>query len=239
MSKQSKITVKHYLNTNSKPYVINKESYYSIYILLTAKRQNTKFKSIAFNEFYSENDFEQIISLNDKEDRELIHNEINILENISNLVIKELEIFDTHFVTAYFNFLPTIQIWDIDVQCFEGEKLSIDFFDKTKNKAGIELDSYLLSKTNNNILKGISLFEFYNLNNQDFLKDFLIQNKIKTNIRETLEDINRIFFYMSLGKFKYFLSGSAKNKTLINKYAYLFDEFKNALTNSIISKYGV
>ena len=239
MSKQSKITVKHYLNTNSKPYVINKESYYSIYILLTAKRQNTKFKSIAFDELYSETDFEQIISLNDKEDKELINNEISILENISNLVINELETFDTHFVTAYFNFLPTIQIWDIDIQCFKESGLSIDFYDKTKNKAGIKLDDYLILKTNNSILKGISLFEFYNLSNQNFLKDFLIKNDIKTNIDETLEDIKRAYFYMSLSKFRYFLSGSTKNKTLLNKYEHVFNEFEFILTTSIIDKYGV
>ena len=41
----NKITVKHYLNTNLKPYVINGDKYYSIYALVTSHRQNTKVKS--------------------------------------------------------------------------------------------------------------------------------------------------------------------------------------------------
>ena len=41
-----KITVKHFLNTNLKPYVINKQNYYSIYVFVTANRKTTKLKSI-------------------------------------------------------------------------------------------------------------------------------------------------------------------------------------------------
>jgi hypothetical protein len=239
MSKQSKITVKHYLNTNSKPYVINKESYYSIYILLTAKRQNTKFKSIAFNELYSEKDFEDIISFNDVYDKKILSDEVHVLETISSLIINELQNFDTHFVTAYFNFLPTIQLWDIDIQIFNNNDLKIDFYNKTKNKSGIELDKYILEKSNNASLRAISLFEFYSLSNQECLKDFLLKSKIQTNINDTLEDINKIYFYQSLDKFRYFVSGSMKNKVLLSKYDLLFENFHTLITSSIISKYGI
>lgn len=233
----SKITVKHYLNTNSKPYVINGESYYSIYILLTAKRQNTKFKSIAFNELYNEKDFEDIINSNSNDDINLINEEISVLTNISNLIIEELGDFDTHFVTAYFNFISTIQIWDVEVQCFSGENKSIDFYSKEKNKAGIKLDDYKILKTNS-IVKGISLYEFFGNSNQLFLKAFLIDNKCKTNIEQTLKDISRIYFYQSFDKFKWFLNGSKKNKTLLSKYEVLFEDFTHILTGSIIDRYG-
>lgn len=239
MNKESKITVKHYLNTNSKPYTINGINYYSIYILLTAKRQNTKVKSIAFNELYSEKDFDEIINSKDKEDTNLITEEISVLENITNLVINELKEFDTHFVTAYFNFLSTIQIWDVDVERFKIDGKQIDFYHKEKNKAGLKLDDYKLLKTNNIIIKGITLYEFFGNSNLDFLKNFLIDSKIKTNLSDTLEDIKRIYFYQSFDKFKWFLNGSKKNKTLIEKYQVLFEDFTHILTCSIIDKYGI
>lgn len=238
MNKTSKITVKHYLNTNSKPYIINGESYYSIYILLTAKRQNTKFKSINFNELYSQKDFEEIINSNDREDKKLINEEVSVLTNISNLVIEELNDFDTHFVTAYFNFISTIQIWDVDIEQFSINGKTIDFYSKAGNKAGIKLDEYQLQKTNT-IIKGISLYEFFANSNQEFLKNFLIESKCKTNIEQTLNDIKRVYFYQSFDKFKWFVNGSKKNKTLLDKYGVLFEDFTNIITNSIIDKYGV
>lgn len=234
----SKITVKHYLNTNSKPYIINGRSYYSIYILLTAKRQNTKVKSISLNEYYSETDFEDIINSKDKEDINLIDNEVSILENISNLTIKELEEFDTHFVTAYFNFIPTIQIWDIDVEMFSVDNKKINFYRKNQNKAELQLDQFFLLITKN-ASKRVSLYEYFNRTNQDCLKQFLIESKIKTNIEDTLYDINKLFFYQSFDKFKWFVNGSKKNKTLLEKYSLLFEDFKNILTCSIIDKYSI
>lgn len=234
----SKITVKHYLNTNSKPYVINGESYYSIYILLTAKRQNTKFKSIAFSELYCEKDFEDVMNSEDREDKKLINEEITVLTNIANLVIEELNEFDTHFVTAYFNFISTIQIWDVETERFSLNGKTIDFYSKEGNKAGIKLDEYKLQKTNS-IIKGISLYEFFGNSNQEFIKNFLITNKCKTNIEQTLNDINRIYFYQSFDKFKWFLNGSKKNKALLDKYGVLFEDFTELLTSSIIDKYGI
>jgi hypothetical protein len=95
-----------------------------------------------------------------------------------------------------------------------------------------------LLKTSN-ITKGISLYEFYGFSNQEFLKNYLIESKCKTNIEQTLNDINRIYFYQSFDKFKWFLNGSKKNKTLLDKYGVLFEDFTKIITNSIIDKYGV
>ena len=57
-----KITIKHFLNTNLKPYIINKQNYYSVYLLITAQRKTTKVKSLVFDEYYSESDFESIFN---------------------------------------------------------------------------------------------------------------------------------------------------------------------------------
>jgi hypothetical protein len=238
MSKPSKITVKHYLNTNSKPYIINGISYYSIYILLTAKRQNTKVKSITLNEYYNEADFDDLISSKDSEDVNLIENEIGVLENISNLVINELGDFDTHFITAYFNFIPTIQIWDVDIESFKLDNKCVNFYKESGNNAGLKIDDFFLLLTPN-IAKRTTLYDFYNKSNQEILRDFLIKNNIKSNIEDLANDINRMIFYQSFDKFKWYLNGSKKNSTLLEKYSILFDEFTHILTCSIIDKYVV
>ena len=106
----SKITAKHFLNTNLKPYIINGVKHYSIYILLIAYRQNTKVKSITFNEYYSEDFFNEIINSNDKEDINLIDNEINTITLIAEFLTDILGKFDTAFITSYFKFTSLINI---------------------------------------------------------------------------------------------------------------------------------
>ena len=57
-----KITVKHYLNTNLKPYIIDGEKYYKIYVLIRADTQNTKIKSDVSSNEYTETEFEKLIN---------------------------------------------------------------------------------------------------------------------------------------------------------------------------------
>ncbi|MGR3790432.1 hypothetical protein ACUXZJ_05910 [Flavobacterium sp. TN-1] len=236
MSKKSKITVKHFLNTNLKPYVINGASYYSVYALLTAHRQNTRVKSIALNEFYSEKDFEDIINSKDNDDVSLINEEISTLTKITELVISELKDFDTHFITAYFNFTENINIYDIDIEVFNFQK-TVRFYNKENNKAGINLSSYLFKGSD--LYPNIKLYDFFANQNQNELKKFLIENNCKTNINETLEDINRMYFYRSFDKFKWFLGGSKRNKLLLEKYKELLQHFEDTISLSITEKYAI
>ncbi|OWP81638.1 hypothetical protein BWK63_04970 [Flavobacterium covae] len=236
MSKQSKITVKHFLNTNLKPYVINGISYYSVYVLLTAQRQNTRVKSIALNEFYSEKDFEDIIKSKDNDAVSLINEEISTLTKITELVINELKEFDTHFITAYFNFSENINIYDIDIEVFKFEKTA-RFYNKEDNKAGIDLSSYLFKGSD--LHPNIKLYNFFANQNQNELRQFLIDNKCKTNVNDTLEDINRMYFYRSFDKFKWFLGGSKRNKLLLEKYKELLQHFNDIINLSITNKYTI
>lgn len=106
----SKITAKHFLNTNLKPYLINSEKHYSVYIALVAYRKNTKVKSITFDEYYNENTFNEIVNSVDEYDINLIKNEIDTLSLITEISVKILKEFDTAFVTSYFKFSSMINI---------------------------------------------------------------------------------------------------------------------------------
>ncbi|ELM3672508.1 hypothetical protein RYR30_002485 [Flavobacterium psychrophilum] len=236
MAKQSKITVKHFLNTNLKPYVINGISYFSVYVLLTAHRQNTRVKSLALNEFYSEKDFEDIINSTDNEDINLINEETSTLTKITELVISELNEFDTHFITAYFNFSENINIYDIDIELFEYNK-RINFYTKSQNKAEINISDFLFSGSD--LHPNIRIYKFFATINQNKLKQFLIDNNCKTNIEDTLNDINRMYFYRSFDKFKYFLGASKRNKMLLEKYNEIINQYEDIISLSLSNKYEV
>ncbi len=106
----AKITAKHFLNTNLKPYLINKEKHYSVYISLVAYRKNTKVKSIVLDEYYNENTFNEIINSSDEYDINLIENEINTISLITEISVEVLKEFDTAFITSYFKFSSLINI---------------------------------------------------------------------------------------------------------------------------------
>ena len=146
MDKKGKITTKYYLNTNLKPYVVNKVNYYCVYILFRTKNRNTRIKSNVFNDYYSEKDFENITS--SKEYENLRNQEISSLETITSIVIDKLKDFDPRFTTSYFNFSTNISIKDIDVSKFEKELKEVS--------------------------KEISLYQFFAIQNQEKLKKYLI-----------------------------------------------------------------
>jgi len=106
----AKITAKHFLNTNLKPYLINKEKHYSVYISLVAYRKNTKVKSVVFDEYYNENTFNEIVNSSDEYDINLIENEINTISLITEISVDVLKEFDTAFITSYFKFSSMINI---------------------------------------------------------------------------------------------------------------------------------
>ena len=56
-----KITVKHFINVNLKPYLVRGEKLYPVYIMITVNRKTTKVKGHAFSELHSESDFDELI----------------------------------------------------------------------------------------------------------------------------------------------------------------------------------
>ncbi|TDE01525.1 hypothetical protein [Flavobacterium sandaracinum] len=228
MSKTSKITVKHFLNTNLKPYLINGVKHYSIYLLLVAFRQNTKVKSITFNEYYSEENFNEIFNSTDDFDKDLINNEINAITLISEIVTKELKEFDTAFITAYFKYCTTVSISNLNEYYYlTTAKIQDDLID-------FNLRDFILE---NNIHQK-TLFNYFGNTMQ---KQF--QNYLKKNLKvKDLENITMLFntayFYESLEGFKESIS-KTKNSYLIDKYDksfYLISNIKQKINNDYFTK---
>ena len=221
-----KITVKHYLNTNLKPYLINGEQYFSIYVLVTANRQNTKVKSKAFNEYYTENDFNEIINPINSEEFEAIKNEEKAIGNIANLVYSVIDGFDTTLFAAIYNYYESIFIFDIDIESFKVNKdeniESVNLYNKSQNNLSIDISSFFIKefslKENNS--KGMSLLTWFSGKGQAELKNFIEENN--SNL-EAIEILNRIVFFKSFEKLKWIFKGSKKLEALIDKYSNFFE----------------
>lgn len=229
-----KITVKHFLNTNLKPYIINGEKYFSIYVLVTANRQNTKVKSKAFNEYYNERDFSEIINPENTEDSEIIKNEESTITNIANLLITEFETFDTTLFSAVYNYYQTIYVFDLELDnnTFERREKTgkniINLYKKDKNKMGLGIDVFFIEpfslKENN--AKGMSIYTWFSPKGQKELSDFLVKNNCKYDTNRTVEILNKIVFYSSFDKLSWMMKGTRKFESLANKY-YDFFEMAN------------
>ncbi|MBE7696884.1 hypothetical protein [Tenacibaculum finnmarkense] len=221
MIKKSKITVKHYLNTNLKPYIINDVKHYSVYLMLVAHRKNTKVKSIAFDNYYSESVFSEIINSKDTYDQDLIRNEITALTLISEITINELKEFDTAFITSYFkysskNFIDSLA-QGIDI-LNQNSKNQISCFINC-----LHLNSCFLDYTS---LEYISILDFFGYKIQNLLKNYF---KNELNSKDCIKDIelfNKHMFYSSLKRFEKTII-KTKNYYLIEKYSNSFNKISN------------
>ncbi len=212
MAKQSKITVKHFLNTNLKPYVINGTNYFSIYMLVIANRKNTKIKSIVFNELYTDNDFNEIINLTDKDDEILLNKEISCVENIGKILIDILNEFDTSFFTVYYSFLSSIFINDIDFSYITNYSVRIDEYGRKQYKDNhydyIYDENYTLLEKKYNAPKTMSLID-----DKENLFNINFENIINSEISKK-ENVTK---GMSLLTFFSFIGQELLKKSMIKK----------------------
>jgi len=231
-----KITIKHFLNTNLKPYVINKLNYYSIYLLITANRKTTKLKSLVFNEYYTEKDFEEIFYSENIEDKNLIKNEISAINIISEISIEVLNEFNTAFVTAFINFSNTISVWKSNTELYDYNSGNNLFSEG--NFLGVKLDEIYLLLTKDTMQDELTIFEFYSYEKQNIILNFLKNRKLR-NPKELLQDINKILFYTSLEFFKWYIEGNKKNADLKNRFTVLFDCHKELIKEHLEKKYKI
>ena len=96
-----KITVKHYLNTNLKPYVIDGEKYYKIYVLIRSNTQNTKVKSDISNAEFTEKEFKKLTSDRNSELSQSIDLETKLIEFIVNKLNDDKKIFTASLYSEY------------------------------------------------------------------------------------------------------------------------------------------
>ena len=251
-----KITAKHFLNTNLKPYVISGIKHYSIYILLVANRQNTKVKSITFDEYYNEETFNDIINSKDKEDIQLIANEISTITRITEITLELLGGFDTAFITAYFKFSSMYGL-NSNANTYENRSIGdlYNFYndDKEKNNiykielkekiekelGGIKYNErYLFSILN---FGSITLFEFFNDTTQTELRERIKGNTLlsREEVEEVAKEYIQNIFYHSLKRFSETIE-KTKNAFLIEKYNSVFAQYdKKRRLKSWRDKYSI
>lgn len=216
-----KITVKHYLNTNLKPYIIRGENYYSMYIMVVVNRKNTKVKSISFEELYTEKDFEDILSDSDS----LLTQEIAVIEKVCSLIQEVLGDFDTTFFSAYYSLMKDIFIDSVDFEsCAHG---NFNIWDTThrNNKMGLAIESFVFGDFSLSINKthGMDMFTWYSPAGQEKLFDYLKEENIQGDIFQIIFMINKLVFLGSMEAFSLKLHENKKGRELYEKYSEIID----------------
>lgn len=238
-----KITVKHYLNTNLKSYKINGEDYYSVYILVTANRQNTKVKSIKFNELYTENNYNELIQENNPN----LDLEISSITNISNIMIDILGEFDTSFFTILYTSSEDNILNKILEDCHyvdmyrkynsaDNGYYMFNLARKESNKFNINILDFINKKqikrdnTNN-----MTVFYWFSDKVQNELIKFINENKPKIDKFEIRNKINLFVFYSYLNGLSEIFK--KKKKELYNKYESIFSYYVTYI-DKLTEEYG-
>ena len=231
-----KITVKHYLNVNLKPYVVKGESYYSIYIMVVVNRKNTKVKSVSFEELYTEKDFEEIQS----EDNDLLKQEIRVIENICTQIQDTFGDFDASLFSAYYSLLNDLFIDSID---FEGEPINgkFQFWNKERNKFNLNIESFVFGDFSLNINKthGMNLFVWFSEDGQKRLYDYIVNQGIVAETEECVYILNKLVFLGSMEGFSRKLNETKKGRELYEKYSETIDNDFWRYYESLYEKYGL
>jgi len=206
-----KITVKHYLNVNLKPYIVKGENYYSMYIMVIVNRKSTKVKSISFEELYTEKDFEDI----QNEDNDLLNQENTVIENICGLIQEVFRGFDVTMFSSYYSLMKEMFIDDVD---FEE---SFNILDKKKNVIGLDISSFVYGDFSLGVNKthGMDLFTWYSDTGQKKLLSFLKEERVTCNLQDLIYQLNKMVFLGSMEVFSKKLCESKKGRDLFDKYS--------------------
>ena len=186
-----KITVKHYLNTNLKPYEMDGEKLYKLYFLLRYNNKNTKIKSLV-NVEMTEKEYNERI-LNDNDTLTIrIKNEIIFIEKVIQIAEKTKLAFDMKLFNDIWEIAtyPIIEKFDSYIQWvsqrFNGfSDREIDFYD-TQN-----IETFC------NVLNGLKLFinnSKYSISDEMYLLQFFDKNVLneyrkglkKNEIKQTI-----------------------------------------------------
>lgn len=176
-----KITVKHYLNTNLKPYIIDGEKYYKLYFLMRYNNKNTKMKSL-LNEEMTEEEYSRRISESSDILNIRIKNEISFIEKIIAIAEKTKLAFDMKLFMDIWNIAtyPVISKFDTYIQVnARKESININDYYSVLNalKAYIDVSKYAISE------------EIYLL--QLFDKEFVTDYR-KTHRKKSAKEIDNV-----------------------------------------------
>lgn len=225
-----KITVKHFLNTNLKPYIINGEKYYSIYLLITANRQNTKVKSYAYSEYYSEKDFEEITDPSNESDADALENEIQTITKLVDTQITELGNFDTSLFASVYNFFPSIYVLELELNFNPAFKkgdieYKLNMYDEKRNNLHIKIDRFFIEEfsLSENNANGMSVYTYFSPKGQEELRKFLVNQNMNFELNEAISLLNQLVYFKAFKRLSWILRGSNKYEKLFEKYDRLFN----------------
>jgi hypothetical protein len=193
MIKQSKITVKHYLNTDLKPTKSPLGNEYKIYFLLRYLNQNTKIKSLILNTLtedeYLEIDKDKILINWQAKEVQLCENTIFSLEKFGYYF--DIKTFMQFYEYAKYPILANFESF-IEWQKDRFTVAVADFHEKENFENQIEclLNLKKLVYNNQNFINN----EIYLGCLKDFKKDL---SKIKINIYERLSQENQTDSYIN------------------------------------------
>lgn len=231
-----KITVKHYLNTNLKPYVVKGEEYYSIYIMVVVNRKNTKVKSISFEELYTEKDFEEI----QNEDSILLKEEVAVIEKICTFIQEIFGDFDASIFSSYYSMLNDLFIDAID---FEGKptQYNFSFWTVELNRMKLNIESFVFGDFSLNVNRthGMNLFVWFSEMGQKELKQYLNSESIKYDVDECINVLNKLVFLGSMEKYSEKLNETKKGRELFSKYEHTIRYDFEMYYNELMGRYGI
>ena len=210
-----KITVKHYLNVNLKPYIVRGESYYSMYIMVIVNRKSTNVKSISFTELYTEEDFSEII----EEDNFLLKQEISVIENICSLIVDTFHTFDASLFSLYYSSLKSIFVDSLDLEIDSQTYFNYYMSQNIINIHDFIFDEYALKK---NETHGLDLFEWFSEEGQKHISKVLINNRLLPN--DHIEILNKYVFLASLIPFSDILNDTKKGREIYKKYSHTMND---------------
>lgn len=209
-----KVTAKHYLNVNLKPYVIRGEKFYPVYVLVTSFRKTTKVKSNVFAELQTESDFEELVK--SKEAKEEIAT-IELLTETINSITQQP--FDTVLFSLIYNQTPNH---------FCGARSLLSEVLRGNKKIGSLLLEELYSSTNQN---GPSFFEWYSPKWQKRIKKFLLSRGIKEDGLTIVNEVALFCFFEILSIV--IMVSPIKYRVLKDKYPFFLEDYREFALNSI------
>ena len=158
MSKERKITVKHFLHEKMRVFKVNNENHYQVYLQILVTNKLTRIKSYSFTEIYTKTDFEGLQS------SEKAQNEIITVQNLIRTQLGITNEFDTNLFSAFYNLMPNYELSQILAEkLLNVAKGSFYNFFSPSNQ--IEIENALREKTEKmpimeNVNKGVMLAFF-------------------------------------------------------------------------------
>lgn len=168
-----KITVKHYLNTNLKPYEMDGEKLYKLYFLLRYNNKNTKIKSLVNEEMTEAEYNERILDNNDILNIRM-KNETAFVEKLIGIAEKTKLAFDMKLFIDIWTIAtyPIILKFDNYIQWFANRFKEVDFYDKKTIEVyynALNTLKLYIDNSKYNISDEIYLLQFFD---KEFITDY-------------------------------------------------------------------